>query len=287
VRVISGKDLAASDVGGTSDPYVGVEINGHKEKTKVVKKCLNPHWNETFRFNVSPSDYATFTLYDWDRFGKDDALGKVTATFEDLIQGQESVKWLTLTGCAHGQIEVGLLAEDFSGANAHQQQQQGYGSQQGYYPPPQGYYPPQQGYYPPQQGYYPPQQGYSSQGYPPQQAAPQSGGHPPSHGPPGGIPAGTIFGPTGKPVRKPHGISDPEILDCLAKFKSVDKDNNGTIDKSELKNLLAITTARNMSDGLLERFVSVQMQSLDSNKSGSVDFDEFLALYAKFKSGQF
>lgn len=44
------------DSGGTSDPYVKVQLLPEKKKkfdTKVHKKTLNPVFNETFVFKVS------------------------------------------------------------------------------------------------------------------------------------------------------------------------------------------------------------------------------------------
>lgn len=46
-------DLAAMDMGGTSDPYVKVYLLPDKKKkfeTKVHRKTLNPVFNETFNF---------------------------------------------------------------------------------------------------------------------------------------------------------------------------------------------------------------------------------------------
>jgi len=53
VHVIEAKDLLAVDSSGTSDPYVKL-LKGKKEfgKTKVIKKNLNPTWNENFKINL-------------------------------------------------------------------------------------------------------------------------------------------------------------------------------------------------------------------------------------------
>ena len=57
VHVVGGKSLKAMDRGGTSDPYVTLQVGslGHKKtdkrrkaQTKVVKKCLAPEWDEEF-----------------------------------------------------------------------------------------------------------------------------------------------------------------------------------------------------------------------------------------------
>ena len=48
--VIDGKNLAAMDKSGTSDPYVTLKTTFNKQsfKTKVIKKTLEPKWTETF-----------------------------------------------------------------------------------------------------------------------------------------------------------------------------------------------------------------------------------------------
>lgn len=51
VTVVSGTNLPALDSGKTSDPYVVVSLGNEKKKTPVIKKTLNPVW-----------DNATFTL---------------------------------------------------------------------------------------------------------------------------------------------------------------------------------------------------------------------------------
>jgi Ca2+-dependent lipid-binding protein len=51
--VIEARNLIAADAGGTSDPYVEITLPSLKdpkkpktEKTKAIKKTLNPKWNE-------------------------------------------------------------------------------------------------------------------------------------------------------------------------------------------------------------------------------------------------
>ena len=251
IRVIGAKDLIASDASGTSDPYCVVQVNSEKQKTKKCDRNLNPVWNETYSFHCSPTDHATFKIFDWDRFGKDDCLGEAIIHFDALIQGLELHQFLTLAG-GKGAIEVGITAEDFSGPRAQNQQQ------------------PQQQYHPPQQQYHPPPQQHQQFQPPPQQHHQQG-----------------IIGPNGRPVRKPQGITDHEVLDCMAKFRQVDTNHSNTIDHKELKPLLRLTCQTTMNDNLLDRFVNLQMQSVDANRSGQIDFDEFLVLYSKFKAGAF
>ena len=48
-----GRDLAAKDSNGLSDPYVRVTLlpdKKHRLETKIKRRTLNPRWNETFYF---------------------------------------------------------------------------------------------------------------------------------------------------------------------------------------------------------------------------------------------
>jgi Ca2+-binding EF-hand superfamily protein len=66
-------------------------------------------------------------------------------------------------------------------------------------------------------------------------------------------------------------------------FQKYDTDRSGTIDRSELKPLLREFFGNRMSEGLMDRFASAHIQSADTNRSGQIDFREFLELYAKLK----
>jgi hypothetical protein len=53
VKVMKAQELPAKDFSGTSDPFVKIYLlpdKKHKLETKVKRKNLNPHWNETFLF---------------------------------------------------------------------------------------------------------------------------------------------------------------------------------------------------------------------------------------------
>lgn len=59
VGILQAQDLAAMDMGGTSDPYVKVFLLPDKKKkyeTKVQRKNLCPVFNETFIFKVPRHD---------------------------------------------------------------------------------------------------------------------------------------------------------------------------------------------------------------------------------------
>ncbi|KAK8714627.1 hypothetical protein V6N13_041978 [Hibiscus sabdariffa] len=88
IRVKRGINLAVRDV-RSSDPYVVVKMGKQKLKTRVIKKDVNPEWNEDLTLSVmDPSVpirmlvYGIFhvcptlqTVYDHDTFSKDDKMG--------------------------------------------------------------------------------------------------------------------------------------------------------------------------------------------------------------------
>uniref|UniRef100_A0A671KDU1 Synaptotagmin-1-like n=1 Tax=Sinocyclocheilus anshuiensis TaxID=1608454 RepID=A0A671KDU1_9TELE len=86
VVVLEAKNLKKMDVGGLSDPYVKIHLmqNGKrlkKKKTTTKKNTLNPYYNESFSFEV-PSEQiqkvqVVVTVLDYDKIGKNDAIGKV------------------------------------------------------------------------------------------------------------------------------------------------------------------------------------------------------------------
>lgn len=62
VKVLKGQDLPAKDFSGTSDPFVKIYLlpdKKHKLETKVKRKNLNPHWNETFLFEGLCSKHSS------------------------------------------------------------------------------------------------------------------------------------------------------------------------------------------------------------------------------------
>ncbi|KAL7878547.1 hypothetical protein AOLI_G00095210 [Acnodon oligacanthus] len=86
VVILEAKNLKKMDVGGLSDPYVKIHLmqNGKrlkKKKTTIKKNTLNPYYNESFSFEV-PSEQiqkvqVVVTVLDYDKIGKNDAIGKV------------------------------------------------------------------------------------------------------------------------------------------------------------------------------------------------------------------
>ncbi|KAL2539413.1 Calcium-dependent lipid-binding (CaLB domain) family protein [Abeliophyllum distichum] len=75
VRIKRGVNLAIRDV-VTSDPYVVVKMGKQKLKTRVIKKDINPEWNEDLTLSVAdPNIPIKLTVYDHDTFSMDDKMG--------------------------------------------------------------------------------------------------------------------------------------------------------------------------------------------------------------------
>ncbi|NXJ27005.1 SYT3 protein, partial [Dicrurus megarhynchus] len=83
VRVLRARDLPAKDPNGFSDPYVKIYLLPDRKKkfqTKVLRRTLNPEWDETFSFGVPfgelPARRLHFSVYDFDRFiGHNEVIG--------------------------------------------------------------------------------------------------------------------------------------------------------------------------------------------------------------------
>lgn len=75
LKIIKGINLAVRDV-RSSDPYVVVKMGRQKLKTRVIKKDVNPVWNEDLTLSVAdPNLPIKMTVFDHDRFSKDDKMG--------------------------------------------------------------------------------------------------------------------------------------------------------------------------------------------------------------------
>ncbi|XP_052098137.1 E3 ubiquitin-protein ligase NEDD4-like isoform X1 [Mytilus californianus] len=86
IKVIKGENLAKKDIFGASDPYVKISLfRGDRDtgyidsaSTTVIKKSLNPLWQEEFVFRVNSRDNRLLLeLFDSNRVTRDDFLGLV------------------------------------------------------------------------------------------------------------------------------------------------------------------------------------------------------------------
>ncbi|KIE00046.1 transmembrane protein, partial [Metarhizium majus ARSEF 297] len=111
VDVLDGTELPSADRNGKSDPYCKFELNGEEVyKTKVIKKTLNPTWNEYFEVAVPSRTAAKFNVdvYDYDFADKPDFLGAAVITLDSLEPFKASESKYILDGKS-GTIRLRLL----------------------------------------------------------------------------------------------------------------------------------------------------------------------------------
>ncbi|XP_047451358.1 synaptotagmin VIII [Mugil cephalus] len=86
VVILEAKNLKSMDIGGSSDPYVKVQLaldkrKWKKRKTSIKKKTLNPYYNESFTFDVTFEQIQRVNLvisvWDHDAVTRNDPIGKI------------------------------------------------------------------------------------------------------------------------------------------------------------------------------------------------------------------
>ncbi|KAH7113872.1 phosphatidylserine decarboxylase-domain-containing protein [Dendryphion nanum] len=99
-NVLKGRNLAAKDRSGTSDPYLVLSLGDAKEATPTINKTLNPEWNFTLDMPIAGVHSLLLEVCCWDkdRIGKD-YMGEFDVILEDVFQGgrpTQEPKWYPL-----------------------------------------------------------------------------------------------------------------------------------------------------------------------------------------------
>ncbi|KAK5927350.1 hypothetical protein CgunFtcFv8_012514 [Champsocephalus gunnari] len=86
IVILEAKNLKSMDIGGSSDPYVKVQLaldkrKWKKRKTSMKKRTLNPYYNESFTFDVTFEQiqrvHLVISVWDHDAMTRNDAMGKI------------------------------------------------------------------------------------------------------------------------------------------------------------------------------------------------------------------
>ncbi|KAL6219485.1 hypothetical protein ACLB2K_007244 [Fragaria x ananassa] len=100
IRVQRGRNLAVRDF-RSSDPYIVVKMGKQKLKTRVVKKSVNPEWNEDLTLSISDSSHPIhIAVYDKDTFTQDDKMGDAEIEIGPFL---EAIR-MRLDGVANGMV---------------------------------------------------------------------------------------------------------------------------------------------------------------------------------------
>ncbi len=112
VGILEAKHLPRMDTFGEADPYVEVRFGNSMKVTSVIKNTLAPEWHEYFTFSVTGLDARlNLTMFDWNRFGSHEFIGKVSIPVGQLDDTDEGTNlWYELeeldSGASNGAIHV-------------------------------------------------------------------------------------------------------------------------------------------------------------------------------------
>ncbi|KAI9595240.1 WD40-repeat-containing domain protein [Syncephalis fuscata] len=110
VKLHEARSLDARDEDtGASDPYVVCRLGKRHHRSRIIKRSLDPRWNEAFRL---PGDdiegqELDIQVYDYDYGLPDDFLGNLSIDLSSLKIDEEKDEWYPLNG-GSGDIRISL-----------------------------------------------------------------------------------------------------------------------------------------------------------------------------------
>ncbi|CAG7559284.1 unnamed protein product [Fusarium equiseti] len=134
VWIIRGKDLAAKDRSGTSDPYIIVSSGESRIVTNDVPKTLNPEWNVSEEIPLTSTQNLILDVICWDkdRFGKD-YMGEFDLALEEIFSNgkvEQEPTWYRLkskrpgkkTSVVSGEVQLQFSLFDSTNPSATPQE---------------------------------------------------------------------------------------------------------------------------------------------------------------------
>lgn len=109
ITILQGKDMAAMDSNGLSDPFCVVRVNNSKKfKTNVAYETLTPVWNESVSIAMPQAgDKIHLDVFDKDVF-QNDFMGTVMLTVDEIKEASKKggPQWFKLQEAESGEIQV-------------------------------------------------------------------------------------------------------------------------------------------------------------------------------------
>ncbi|XP_037038533.1 extended synaptotagmin-2 isoform X3 [Bradysia coprophila] len=114
IHVVEAKNLMKKDISvlgkGKSDPYAIVTVGAQQFKTQTIDNNVNPKWDYWCEacVDVSHLTLLGIKLFDWDRTGEHDPLGRATIEISNAVKRGLVDTWLTLEDAKHGMVHIRL-----------------------------------------------------------------------------------------------------------------------------------------------------------------------------------
>ncbi|CAK9266232.1 unnamed protein product [Sphagnum jensenii] len=128
IRVVKARGLAAKDAERTSDPYVRLTLRNLKAETKIIKRSLDPEWNQVFAVGEDKVQGGTLELTAWDadKLFKDDFLGGLMLDLSEVPKRKPpesplAPQWYKLeakTGKGGGRVQGEIMLAVWWGTQA-------------------------------------------------------------------------------------------------------------------------------------------------------------------------
>ncbi|XP_075981989.1 extended synaptotagmin-like protein 2 isoform X3 [Anticarsia gemmatalis] len=113
IHLVQAQNLMKKDVSmlgkGKSDPYAIITVGAQQWKTKHIDNNVNPRWDFWCESVLrSSASVVLIKLFDWDRTGRDEKLGRCSLDISQVVRFGRLDTWQTLQQAKHGKVELRL-----------------------------------------------------------------------------------------------------------------------------------------------------------------------------------